>query len=70
MSCIPPVTNQPDTVVVLRLLVRLGPSLLGELLVVLLRVVGIDVAIARAGDGVDGALALLEAGGGDFGGIW
>lgn len=33
----------------------------------LVRVVVVDVAVARGGDGVDGALALLEAGRGDFG---
>lgn len=46
---------------------------LPQLLVLLVElgvVVAVDVAVARAGHGIDGALALLEAGGGDFGGVW
>jgi len=39
-------------------------------LVELVVVVAINVAIARARNGVDRALALLEPAGGDFGGIW
>ncbi len=33
-------------------------------------VVTVDAAVARARDGEDGALALLEAGGRHFGGVW
>lgn len=43
-----------------------GVALLGVLLVELLSIVVVDVAVAGAGDRVDGALALLEAGGRDL----
>jgi len=53
--------------VVLLLLLLLPVALLGVLFVELDGVVAVDVAVAGAGDGVDGTLALLEAGGGNFG---
>lgn len=37
---------------------------------VFLLVIPVDVAIAGRGRGVDGALSLLEAAGGDLGGIY
>lgn len=57
------------TVIVTVVLSKPGVSLLGVLLVEFVGVVAIDVAVAGAGDGVDGAFALLEAGGWDFGGV-
>lgn len=41
----------------------------GNLGVVLFLVVAVDVAVAGAGGGVDGALSFLEAAGGDLGSI-
>lgn len=46
-----------------------GVALLGVLLVKLLGVVVVDMAVAGAGDRVDGTLALLEAGRRDLGGV-
>lgn len=46
-----------------------GVAQLGQLLVVLGGIVAVDLAVARVGHGVDGALALLEAARRDFGGV-
>ena len=51
---------------------RVGDALLPQLLVLLVElgvVVAVHMTVARAGDGVDGAFALLESGGGDFRGV-
>lgn len=53
-----------------RVLFALCLGHLGNLCVILVLVVAVDVAVARAGGGVDGSLSFLEAAGGNLGGIF